>query len=868
MFIPISVALRWVKLGCLALVGIVLGLGLSHPIRMFGHGPAIANPFVYGHSHLTAANSSSEAIAAATLNQKAWEYYIADNYLQAEPLYRQALALQQQHLDPNHPEIAQTLNNLGLLYWRTGNYPQAEHYLSDALWLRKQHLQVNPEDFITSLINLGAFYRQRGNYGHAIDLFTDFLGLVLQVPNLSPYHEAEGLNSLGLLFQGLGDYSYAEELLQRSLQTRQTELGDDHPQVADSLLNLAGLHRAMGNTAKAKDLLVRSQTIYRNSLGDRHPRVALSLQNLALVYQSLGLGAEAIAALQTATDIEEEQLARMVTVGPEHQKQAYLDKLFGTTQVVHSLAMAHPTLEARELALTTVLRRKGRILDAQANAFQTLRQQLDDDSEAQAMLSQLASVREQLLQPLSPDPSPTDDQTSYAQLLQQEQALETQLYRHSAAAQIIDEPVTIAQVQAHIPAQSTLVEYVRYATFEAQAGGSNSWGQHHYAAYILRANGPPQRVDLGPARPIENAVHHFRDQLERRDFAGLRDMAGVEAKGHALYNLILEPITPYLVGVEQILMSPDGALNLIPFEALTTASGQFLIEAYSFTYLTSGRDLLRFPVLPTSHNPTAIFADPDYGPSRSQETFSSQATAQPGLSTLSFSSLFGSRQEGKALNALFNQASQPVRLYLGAAATTDQLKQAIAPQILHIATHGFFLADPALAPLPPGESSIARQPYLPAANPLIRSGLAMAGANQTTAHGRHGLLTALDLAGLELLGTQLAVLSACDTGRGDIRTGEGVYGLRRALAIAGVQSQVISLWPVEDLVTKELMVDYYQRLLTTEEPMGRHEALRQAQLAMLHSQDYRHPYYWAAFIASGDWRSLMQTYRPRTAVPS
>ena len=854
---PISVALRWVKLGCLVLVGIVLALGLSCPLQMVGPGPAVAHPFVYGHSHLTAENSSSEAIAAAAnLNQKAWEYYIADNYLQAEPLYRQALALQQQHLDPNHPEIAKTLNNLGLLYWRTGNYPQAEHYLMDALQLRKQHLQVNPEDFITSLINLGAFYRQRGNYEAAIALFEEFLGLVPQVPNLSPYHKADGLNSLGLLFQGLGDYSYAEDALQDSLRIRQTELGDDHPQVADSLLNLAGLHRAMGNMATAKDLLVRSHTIYRNSLGDRHPRVALSLQNLAFVYQSLGLETEAIAALQTATDIEEDQLARMVTIGPEHQKQTYLDKLFGTTQVVHSLAMAHPTLEVRELALTTVLRRKGRILDAQANAFQTLRQQLDDDGEAQAILSQLDSVRQQLLHPPSPDPSPTDGQTSYARLLQQEQALETQLYRHSATAQIIDEPVTIAQVQAHIPAQGALVEYVRYTTFETQAGGDHPWGQPHYAAYILRANGPPHMVDLGPARPIEDTIQGFRGQLERRDWADLREMTEVEAKGHALYNLILEPIIPYLAGIEQMLISPDGALNLIPFEALTTASGRFLIEAYSFTYLTSGRDLLRFPVLPTSHNPTAIFADPDYGPPRAQETAASRATAHPGFASLSFSSLLGSRQEGEALNALFSQASQPVRLYMGAAATTDQLKQAIAPQILHIATHGFFLADPTLAPLPPGESSVARQPSLPIPNPLMRSGLAMAGANRTMTAGNGGLLTALDLVGLNLLGTQLAVLSACDTGRGNIRNGEGVYGLRRALAIAGVQSQVISLWPVEDLATKELMVDYYQRLLANEEPMGRHEALRQAQLAMLHSPAHRHPYYWAAFIASGDWRPL------------
>jgi CHAT domain-containing protein len=135
-------------------------------------------------------------------------------------------------------------------------------------------------------------------------------------------------------------------------------------------------------------------------------------------------------------------------------------------------------------------------------------------------------------------------------------------------------------------------------------------------------------------------------------------------------------------------------------------------------------------------------------------------------------------------------------------------------------------------------------------NPLLRSGLALAGFNARASDLEDGVLTALEVAGLDLQGTELVVLSACDTGVGEIAHGEGVYGLRRAFAMTGARSQLMTLWQVDDIGTQTVMVDYYHRLLQGE---GRSEALRQAQLALLQDPQYRHPYYWAAFIFQGDW---------------
>jgi hypothetical protein len=199
-----------------------------------------------------------------------------------------------------------------------------------------------------------------------------------------------------------------------------------------------------------------------------------------------------------------------------------------------------------------------------------------------------------------------------------------------------------------------------------------------------------------------------------------------------------------------------------------------------------------------------------------------------------------------------------------------------APAMLHIATHGFYARNPGPSPTPalptqtgarlrapredardmfvdPGDT-LWTPPLQPddLADALDRSGLAMAGANL----GPGGIVTAREIAGLDWWGTQLVVLSACETGVGVVASGDGVYGLRRALVLAGAASSVVSLWSVNDASTRELMRDYYGHLM---DGIGRAEALRRAKLRLMHQPRYAHPYYWAAFIPSGDWRPLDKT---------
>src|SRR6185295_13974501 len=284
-------------------------------------------------------------------------------------------------------------------------------------------------------------------------------------------------------------------------------------------------------------------------------------------------------------------------------------------------------------------------------------------------------------------------------------------------------------------------------------------------------------------------------------------------------------------------------LNRVPFEALVDEHDRYLIERYATSYLTSGRDLLRMQVPHQSRTKSIILADPFFGEPPPHDAGGPAAAAHrrsvttaAALSTLYFAPLSGTADEGRAIKTLFPEAE----LITGRRASKETLQQVAAPRILHIASHGFFLDDE--------RGSAAGTD----GNPLLRSGLAFAGANLTREHGE-GILTALEASGLDLWGTKLVTLSACDTGIGEVRNGEGVYGLRRAFVLAGAETLVMSLWPVSDYIARDAMVAYYTRLRAG---FGRGDALRQAKLAMLKRPNRRHPYFWAGFIQSGEWADL------------
>jgi CHAT domain-containing protein len=549
--------------------------------------------------------------------------------------------------------------------------------------------------------------------------------------------------------------------------------------------------------------------------------------NIARTYAAAGDIDNALIYQRRADAILEKQISLYVASGSERQKLAFVQNEAPRTERTLSLHLnqAPANSQAAALAALVLLQRKGRVQDAMTDLFAGVRERIGD-SRDRLLMDQLKETTVALSRIALGLPSGGGDvRESVARIESRREQLEAALSEHNAHFRAEIRPVTLEAVQAAIPANAALLEFAVFRPFDPRAErNEQAYGRPHYAVYVVVQHGTPIGIDLGPVDDIDPLVVTLRRSL--------RDPADAEVKTHAraVDEKVMRPLRPFLRTATRLLISPDGGLNLLPFEALPDEHGRYLIERYSTTYLTSGRDLLRMQIAPASTERPVIVADPLFG----EPTVSASDVSRP-----YFAPLLGSALEARAIKTLFPEAT----LLTGRRATKATLERVIAPSILHIASHGFFLDDQFS-----GESAAVLT-----RNPLLRSGLALAGANLPGESHGEGILTALEAAGLNLRGTALVTLSACDTGVGDVRNGEGVYGLRRAFMLAGAETLVMSLWPITDAVARDTMVAYYARL---RDGLGRGDALREAKLSILQHRSLRHPYYWAGFIQSGDWTPL------------
>ena len=553
-----------------------------------------------------------------------------------------------------------------------------------------------------------------------------------------------------------------------------------------------------------------------------------------IVNQLIGKSESAIGDFETSLDTISALSRYTLYYGSEAQKASYMNTLSRVLNPIVSFQLDHSNTRIDQLAFSALLESKGRILDFFSSSYAVLRQQ--SDSEAQAILENIENLRGQLSNLAFSTTSELYSEQSLLEMAQLQSQLEELEHQASRKVSRIDESLTVANpisIAEKIPDGSTLIEFLIYNPVTEDAQFSRMFGKPHYAAYVLQPNGAITSIDLGPVAEIDLLVKDLQRKIRSSSFS----TDEVKEAARVLDSRLMRPIRQRLGDSKHLLLSPDGALNLIPFETLVDEGGEYLVENYTLTYLTSGRDLIRLQDGSTAQTEPVLIANPTF------EQPGGLGTAQryANLREQKWPPLLGTAQEADKIAAQFSSVS--VRNLQGADATEAALKQVNRPSFLHIATHGFFESTDTAA-------------AAPTENPLLRSGLVLSGVNVSQSGTQEdGVVSALEVSSLNLLGTQLVVLSACETGLGDLSVGEGVYGLRRALVLAGSQSQLISLWRVQDDTTRDLMVDYYEHLLSG---VGRSEALRKTQLAMLEDEATAHPYYWAAFINSGNWLPLSE----------
>jgi len=708
-------------------------------------------------------------------------------------------------------EDAGALSNIGSIYQSLGLYERAEVYFLQA---REKQQQFGDEDGeAATLNNLGVVKQNQEEPLEALRYFEQSLPLIEKSGNRTA--QARLLASMAIALSDTGHPpAEAIEKLNRSLQIAR-ETGDVDIE-ALALHNLGSVYSQLGDPDKALAHYRQALGLWRQIRSES--AAAISLGSLAYCDFDLGRIDEAKTLARQESAAKLTILSKILSFTSEQQRLAYLD-------IFHPYRL-FPILKGTETDLAAaVLRYKGVVLDSIVE--DRLLAEAGQGTEDQKLVEQLNLDKRQLGQLLlQPAQKLSVETNQRIEALEGEvEKIEGQLAQHvtglGQARHALG--VTPEQVQPTIPNDGALIEYLRYGHY---LGKGKS--EPRYGAIVLFSKGAPLWIPLGKANEIEHLVRRYLTLVR-----GSPEEDELSANLQALYEVLWAPIGQTLPSqTKSIIISPDGQLNFISFATLLTKDQHFLAERYSVQYVSSGRDLLR-EVRPSTAKEVVLFANPDFNlgstamlakaDNRSADAGAVRGSEKRDIEDWSFGSLTGTQKESDNLIKKFIGWGWMSTDFTAKEATKEALLKIHSPFILHLATHGFFAKeDPTSANTEPESSLKAGQSVTKSKffkNPMHRSGLALAGAQSTIeAWGREevppvendGILTAEDVSTLDLQGTWLVTLSACDTGSGQARAGEGVMGLRRGFMQAGAQNLLMTLWPISDEVTVQIMSDFYE----------------------------------------------------------
>jgi CHAT domain-containing protein/tetratricopeptide (TPR) repeat protein len=826
---------------------------------------------------------------ALTLNNLANVHSQTGDYLQARVILERVLAMRRKVLGPEHPNLGLTLNNLANTYVNTGEYEAARRLYEQALALREKTLGPAHPEVAQSLGNLAGLLVRLHDYEAAAPLLERGLAIVEQAHGPRHAQVATALNRSASLAVKRGELARARPLYERAISIWEESSGSEHPNVAIALHGHGGLLLAVGDAAAARAQLERALAIRERALGAGHPLTLQTLARLAETLRALGQSEPALAAALRA-EAGGRELVR-VTVGQLAERQALafaasrpagldvaLALLGDGSDATASRRVLDSLVRSRAIVLDEMAARHRAVAGSEGSATARLR------SELQAATRRLANLFVQ-----GPGSRPELYVAQLEEARSRKEEAERALAANSAAfrAEQARASIGLAEVEAVLPAGAALVSFARF-------GGEGVPAE--LAAFVLRADGTTTFVRLGPAAEVDDLVGRWRALVRRPPPASAGRAAEREYRLAAgrLRERVWDPLLPSLGEARLVFLVPDGDLHLVSFASLSVEPSGYLVEVGPLLHLLAAeRDLVEGSATsPAVGSLLAVggpaFDAPLFAALRegleNRPAIAAGAAALPAAAAfrsvpprcsrfrdLRFAPLPATEREAERIAAAWREAhaaEAPEALVLrGADASESELKRrATGRRVLHLATHAFFLDDddcPSSLPAARGIGGLAPADERESAaragdNPLLRAGLVFAGANRRAAAAGDeddGILTAEEIAALDLHDVDWAVLSACDTGAGEVVAGEGVLGLRRAFHTAGAGSLVMSLWAVEDEWARAWMEALYDARLRRR--AGTAEAVRAASLAMLgrlrREGRPTHPFRWAGFVAVGDW---------------
>lgn len=782
---------------------------------------------------------------------------------EAEPLLKDAISLAEHQLGADHPETARLQNNLALLYESQGRFDFAVPLYESAIASLTNLYGGDSIEVVKLRNNLAFLQFMDENFEAARAGFESVIGDWIDLATVDHPERLKSMSNLGRVLLKQGELERAEQQLLEVLALREAKLGADHLDVIRSRIDVGLVYVAQTRFDEAASQLSSVLTQSEGTLGAEHPYTFDALNGLAMALKGRGDAAEAIELQRQGFLRRTRFLDRVLWVTGENAREGYI-RLHRPELMTYlnDLVEGSDVRNAR-MALEASLMRKGLLLKITSEIQQIT--QLSQDPKMANLGQALMRAREALarLTLSGPVDGTGEDHIQALNALEAEvDELEGELGRASARYRVSVAELSLDDVIEEIEPGSALIDIQRFDMGdEARYLAAGYVGGLGDDGFFL--------VELGAAALIDEVIDYHRETIQDpgADDIDFED-AGIEA-----YETVFGRISETVESVDHVYLVPDGLLNIAPFPAMMTVDGDYLIDRLDIQILTSARDLI-----PSERRQAkgdyVIVAGPDYDSTSetdaaeinmvaANQALRSQSLrgAGSGLRGLNFLPLPGAEREGELIAAEMDSQNVDQTTFNRQEAeesVVNELK--IPPQVLHIATHGFFLQPDQnlrrrLLSLQRG-AELSIPP--PGDNPLLRAGLAFAGINKKAPllgeidPQNDGVLTALEVLDLQLSGTQLVVLSACETGLGEIHEGEGVYGLRRAFQEAGVAEVVNSLWEVSDAGTQALMTAFYSRFMAGQ---SAREALRDAQLELKASDVWSSPFIWSAFMMVGSYET-------------
>lgn len=799
------------------------------------------------------------------------------DYAEAESYFKRALEIKKAILGREHSSTAETMRELALLYWRQGRYPESESLLFQAREITEKIYGPEHSDLASLLNNMALLFCDEKKYEKAETLYLRAIDIWSRSHGAENLNVTRAYNNLAIVYWNLRNYNAVESLFNKSLAIKKELLEPNNPELCIIYNNLALLNLYNGNLEKSEKYLDLCLRISESTLGREHYRHAAYLETLSRLRRAQGRIGQAIAAAGEDTRI---QLMNFIDNACFLPEKAVLQYSRIYLESVDNYLTCYFESRFPENALTKqisdlVLSAKGTVIDMLFSRQRIIAESYD--SVIVDLLESLRAAKWRLSKSFNLGPG--SDFESFRReedsLKKRIDMLEAKLARSGASfmPQLSYEEINSRRVAALLPKNALLIEYMKY-DFKIPSPDSVI---PCYLALVINEHDQPALLNLGSASIIDSLVEKYRNHMLRALAPGLMPSHYCQQEyrqiARALYEELWAPLEKYTTCRELIIIAPDAALNMLSFAGMIVPDGRYLIEQHPLHYVSSGWDLVRLEEEYIPDSGLLAIADPDFDflpvdAVGAADSLSKRAAefhpaairdAGPGRMTeMHATPLPGTRKEVQKVVARWREMTdEPSQAYFGVEASEDNFKLMSGKcRIIHLATHGYFL-DVMPHRSTPAFDLEEERGYI-GENPLLSSGLFLAGANL---HGQgadsagieDGILTAYEVSAMDLRGTEMVVLSACETGLGQVSRGTGVNGLRRAFQMAGARTVISALWPLLDKVTAEMITRLYDRKnesipkLMQEMQIARIKELRD-------NNKIDHPRSWAALIAVGDWK--------------